>query len=104
MEVMKTVLNKGETEHKTISILGGVTSVLTVLFYILFSVIKRFGQNDVLFWIPFILFIVNLLILLKMLYTVFFRDYPIKKNSLIWLVIRIALNFFAVILVGSYLK
>jgi len=101
---MKTVLNKGETEHKTISILGGVTSVLTVLFYILFSVIKRFGQNDVLFWIPFILFIVNLLILLKMLYTVFFRDYPIKKNSLIWLVIRIALNFFAVILVGSYLK
>jgi hypothetical protein len=101
---MKTVLNKGETEHKTISILGGVTSVLTVLFYILFSVIKRFGQNDVLFWIPFILFISNLLILLKMLYTVFFRDYPIKKNSLIWLVIRIALNFFAVILVGSYLK
>ena len=101
---MKTVLNKGETEHKTISILGGVTSVLTVLFYVLFSVIKRFGQNDVLFWIPFILFIVNLLILLKMLYTVFFRDYPIKKNSLIWLVIRIVLNFFAVILVGSYLK
>ncbi len=101
---MKTILNKGETEHKTISILGGVTSALTVLFYILFSVIKRFGQNDVLFWIPFILFIVNLLILLKMLYTVFFRDYPIKKNSLIWLVIRIALNFFAVILVGSYLK
>ena len=101
---MNTVLNKGETEHKTISILGGVTSVLTVLFYILFSVIKRFGQNDVLFWIPFILFIVNLLILLKMLYTVFFRDYPIKKNSLIRLVIRIALNFFAVILVGSYLK
>ena len=104
MEVMKTVLNKGETEHKTISILGSVTSVLTVLFYVLFSVIKRFGQNDVLFWIPFILFIVNLLILLKMLYTVFFRDYPIKKNSLIWLVIRIVLNFFAVILVGSYLK
>jgi len=102
--MMKTILNKGETEHKTISILGGVTSALTVLFYILFSVIKRFGQNDVLFWIPFILFIVNLLILLKMLYTVFFRDYPIKKNSLIWLVIRIALNFFAVILVGSYLK
>lgn len=101
---MKTVLNKGETEHKTISILGGVTSVLTVLFYILFSVIKRFGQNDLLFWIPFILFISNLLILLKMLYTVFFRDYPIKKNSLIWLVIRIALNFFAVILVGSYLN
>jgi len=101
---MKTILNKGETEHKTISILGGVTSALTVLFYILFSVIKRFGQNDVLFWIPFILFIVNLLILLKMLYTVFFRDYPIKKNSLIWLVIRIALNFFAVILVGSYLS
>lgn len=101
---MKTVLNKGETEHKTISILGGVTSVLTVLFYILFSVIKRFGQNDLLFWIPFILFILNLLILLKMLYTVFFRDYPIKKNSLIWLVIRIALNFFAVILVGSYLN
>ncbi len=101
---MKTILNKGETEHKTISILGGVTSALTVLFYILFSVIKRFGQNDVLFWIPFILFISNLLILLKMLYTVFFRDYPIKKNSLIWLVIRITLNFFAVILVGSYLK
>ena len=101
---MKTILNKSETEHKTISILGSVTSALTVLFYILFSVIKRFGQNDVLFWIPFILFIVNLLILLKMLYTVFFRDYPIKKNSLIWLVIRIALNFFAVILVGSYLK
>jgi hypothetical protein len=102
--MMKTVLNKGETEHKTISILGGVTSALTVLFYILFSVIKRFGQNDVLFWIPFILFISNLLILLKMLYTVFFRDYPIKKNSLIWLVIRITLNFFAVILVGSYLS
>jgi O-antigen/teichoic acid export membrane protein len=101
---MKIVLNKGETEHKTISILGSVTSALTVLFYILFSVIKRFGQNDVLFWIPFILFIVNLLILLKMLYTVFFRDYLIKKNSLIWLVIRSALNFFAVILVGSYLK
>jgi len=101
---MKTILNKGETEHKTISILGGVTSVLTVLFYVLFSVIKRFGQNDVLFWIPFILFISNLLILLKMLYTVFFRDYPIKKNSLIWLVIRITLNFFAVILVGSYLS
>jgi len=102
--MMKTILNKSETEHKTISILGSVTSALTVLFYILFSVIKRFGQNDVLFWIPFILFISNLLILLKMLYTVFFRDYPIKKNSLIWLVIRIALNFFAVILVGSYLK
>ena len=101
---MRTVLNKGETEHKTISILGSVTSALTVLFYILFSVIKRFGLNDVLFWIPFILFIVNLLILLKMLYTVFFRDYPIKKNSLIWLVIRITLNFIAVILVGSYLS
>jgi len=102
--MMKTILNKSETKHKTISILGSVTSALTVLFYILFSVIKRFGQNDVFFWIPFILFISNLLILLKMLYTVFFRDYPIKKNSLIWLVIRIALNFIAVILVGSYLK
>jgi len=101
---MKTILNKGETEHKTISILGSVTSALTVLFYILFSVIKRFGLNDVLFWIPFILFISNLLILLKMLYTVFFRDYPIKKNSLIWLILRILLNFIAVILVGSYLS
>jgi hypothetical protein len=101
---MKTILNKSETEHKAISILGSITSALTVLFYILFSVIKRFGQNDVLFWIPFILFISNLLILLKMLYTVFFRDYPIKKNNLIWLILRILLNFIAVILVGSYLS
>lgn len=101
---MKIILNKSEAEHKSISSLGSITSVLTVLFYILFSVIKRFGQNDILFWIPFILFISNLAILLEMLYTVFFRDYPIKKNSLKWLVIRIVVNFVAVILVGSYLK
>jgi hypothetical protein len=93
-----------ETEHKTISVLGRITSVLTVLFYILFSVIKRFGQNEFLFWIPFVLFISNLLILLEMLHFVYFRDYPIRKNSMKWLIIRIVLNFIAVILVESYLK
>jgi hypothetical protein len=101
---VKTTINMNETEHKTISVLGRITSVLTVLFYILFSVIKRFGQNEFLFWIPFVLFISNLLILLEMLHFVYFRDYPIRKNSMKWLIIRIVLNFIAVILVGSYLK
>jgi hypothetical protein len=101
---VKTTINMNETEHKTISVLGRITSVLTVLFYILFSVIKRFGQNEFLFWIPFVLFISNLLILLEMLHFVYFRDYPIRKNSMKWLIIRIVLNFIAVILVESYLK
>jgi len=96
--------NKFETEHNTISTLGSVTSALTVLFYILFSLIKRFGQNEFLFWIPFVLFISNLLILFEMVYFVFLKGYPITKNSLKWLIVRIVLNFIAVILTGSYLK
>jgi len=101
---VKTTINRNEIEHKTISVLGKITSSLTVLFYILFSIVKRFGQNEFLFWIPFVLFISNLLILFEMLYFVFFRGYPIKRKSMNWLILRIILNFIAVILVGSYLK
>jgi len=101
---VKIILDKNEAEHKTINISGSITSVLTVLFYILFSAIKRFGQNDVLYWIPFILFITNLLILLEMLYTVIFRNYAITRNSFIWLIIKIVVNIVAIVLVGSYFK
>ena len=49
---MKTVLNKGETEHKTISILGSVTSALTVLFYILFPELFSSNNSDPLLVYP----------------------------------------------------
>jgi hypothetical protein len=98
------IIGKTETEHTTIRKAGSMTSALTVLFYIVFSVIKRFGQRDFLFWIPFILFILNLLVQLGMLFSVVFNNYPIKKNSLIWLIIRIVVNLTAAILTGTYLK
>lgn len=100
---MKINLDKNEAEKKAINISESITSIFTVLFYIIFSAVKRFGHNDFLYWIPFILFILNLLILMEMLNKVIFRNYPVTRNSFIWLIIRIVVNLVAVILVGFYL-
>ncbi len=80
-----------------------ITPVLTVVFYILYSVLKRFTNNVQLLWIPFVLFSSNFLVLLELVYLIKTKQLNSTKKEFTNLVIQTVINFGFAILIISYL-
>lgn len=81
--------------------LRSIINVTTVLFYILFSVIKRFLESASLMWIPAVLFFANALLIGEMIYTSIKSKNSIEKKEWVW--IQLIVNLGLAILSTSYL-
>jgi hypothetical protein len=99
---MKTNYNE-ILEGKLVPKVLEITPVLTVVFYILYSVLKRFTDNVQLLWIPFILFSSNFLVLLELVYLIKTKQLNSTKKEFTNLVIQTVINFGFAILIISYL-
>ncbi len=80
-----------------------ITTVLTVVFYIVFSVIKRFSNNEHMFWIPIILFASNFLVLLELVYLTKTKKLNSTKKEFIRLLSQTVLNLAFVIFILTFL-
>lgn len=83
--------------------LRSIINVTTVLFYILFSVIKRFLESASLMWIPAVLFFANTLLIGEMIYTSIKSKNSIEKKEWVWITIQLIVNLGLAILSTSYL-
>ncbi len=99
---MKTNYNE-ILEGKLVSKVLEIIPVLTVVFYILYSALKRFTDNVQLFWIPFVLFSSNFLILLELVYLIKSKQLNSTKKEFINLGIQALINLGFAILIISYL-
>jgi hypothetical protein len=79
-----------------------ITPVLTVVFYILYSVLKRFTDNVQLLWIPFVLFSSNFLVLLELVYLIKTKQLNSTKKEFTSLVIQTVINLGLAMLILSY--
>jgi len=79
-----------------------IYSVLNVVSYIVYSAIKRFSDNEKLLWIPFIIFTINFLILLEILYKVKREKSAISNKNRNLIIFQIAFNFLFAIFILSY--
>ncbi len=79
-----------------------IITVLTVVFYIIYSALKRFTDNIQLFWIPIVLFSSNFLILLELVYLIKTKQLNSTKKEFNSLVIQIVINLGLAILITSY--
>lgn len=80
-----------------------INIVLTVVFYVVFSVIKRFSSNEKMFWIPIILFASNFLVLLELVYLTKTKKLNSTKKEFIGLVSQTFLNLAFVIFILTFL-
>lgn len=80
-----------------------ITAVSTVVFYIIFSATKRFTENDKYLWISFILFVINLFLLLELIYMAKTKKINYTKKEFKNLIFQAILNVCFVILVSLYL-
>jgi hypothetical protein len=99
---MKTNYNE-ILEGKLVPKVLEITPVLTVVFYILYSVLKRFTDNVQLFWIPFVLFSSNFLVLLELVYLIKTKQLNSTKKEFTNLVIQTVINLGFAILIITYL-
>ena len=79
-----------------------IIPVLTVVFYILYSALKRFTENIQLFWIPIVLFSTNFLVLLELVYLIKTKQLNSTKKEFNSLVIQTVINLGLAILIISY--
>jgi hypothetical protein len=98
---MKTNYNE-ILEGKLVSKVLEITPVLTVVFYILYSALKRFTDNVQLLWIPFVLFSSNFLVLLELVYLIKKKQLNSTKKEFTNLVIQTVINLGSAILIISY--
>jgi len=98
---MKTNYNE-ILEGKLVSKVLEITPVLTVVFYILYSALKRFTENIQLFWIPIVLFSTNFLVLLELVYLIKTKQLNSTKKEFNSLVIQTVINLGLAILIISY--
>ncbi len=91
-----TGIDKDIDSTKTIK---SVIITSTVVCYIIFSIIKRWGNNEQLFWIPLVLTLANVAILLEIIFTQ--KKGQIKDKF--WLYHQTLLNLILATLVVSFL-
>jgi len=80
-----------------------ITAVSTVIFYIIFSATKRFIDNDKYLWIPLVLFMINLLLLLELIYMAKTKKINYSRTEFKNLIFQTILNGCFIILVSLYL-
>ena len=96
-------MNSVQLKGKAFSTVRQVITVTTVLFYIIYSAIKRFADNQDLLWIPFVLVCANILLLGELSLRVY-NDSTMRTSSNIkWLVIQASINVGLAILIFSYI-
>lgn len=77
-------------------------SILNVVSYIVYSVIKRFSNDLKLLWIPFIIFVINFLVLLELFYKIKKEGTIVSKNNLIKFILYIIFNLIFAVFISSY--
>jgi hypothetical protein len=90
-------------DGKLVSKILEITPVLTVVFYIIYSALKRFTDNTPLLWIPMLLFSSNFLVLLELVYLIKTKKLDSSKKEFINLFIQASINLGFAILVITYL-
>jgi hypothetical protein len=98
---MDNKIYKKYSEEFVIKVLD-IYSILNVISYIVYSAIKRFSDNEKLLWIPFIIFTINFLILLEILYKVKREKSVISNKNRNILIFQIVFNFLFAIFILSY--
>lgn len=83
--------------------LRNIIGVSTLIFYILFSIIKRFGSEQNLFLIPLLLFLANCTILVEIIIQHRKNRVNSERKSFRWVYFQLATNVVAALLSGSYL-
>jgi predicted MFS family arabinose efflux permease len=79
-----------------------IIPVLTVVFYILYSALKRFTDNVQLLWIPFVFFIFNFLFPLALVYLIKTNQLNSTKKELTSLIYQSLINLGLAIFIISY--
>ena len=97
---MKLINN---SKGKNLNTYRDVIAVATVIFYILFSIIKRFGENENLIIIPLVLFFVNVLILFEIYFGLKKIGVQSRIKSKKWIIIQFFINLGFALLCLSYL-
>jgi hypothetical protein len=92
-----------QSKVKTFTTLRQVVTVATVVFYIMYSAIKRFADNPEFFWIPFILVCANVLLLTELSRNLYVDRTLRTKSNITWLVIQAIINVGLAILIFSYI-
>jgi hypothetical protein len=91
---MENIFDKKYSEDFIIKVLD-FYAIFNVVSYIVYSAIKRFSDNEKYLWIPFVIFIINFLILLELFYKVKRSKFTLSKNNLI--------NFFLILFLILFL-
>ena len=98
---MYNKFNKKYSEEFVIKVLD-IYAILNVVSYIIYSAIKRFSDNEKLLWIPFVIFSINFLILLEILYKAKREKSIISKKNRNILIFHIVFNFLFALFILSY--
>ena len=98
---MENIFDKKYSEDLVIKVLD-IYSIFNVVSYIVYSAIKRFSDNENLLWIPFVIFVINFLILLEIFYKVKRSKSTLSKNNLIKFLFNIIFNFIFALFILSY--
>lgn len=98
---MKRDINHIDTSRS--KIIRNVISVMTVVVYILFSMVKRLWDNPTLYWLPLSLCIANCLLILETLYFLYPKKISGAFSDNKWIFIQLLINIGLIILILSYL-
>jgi len=98
---MENIFDKKYSEDFVIKVLD-FYAIFNVVSYIVYSAIKRFSDNEKLLWVPFVIFVINFLILLEIFYKVKRSKSTLLKSNLIKFLFNIIFNFIFALFILSY--
>jgi hypothetical protein len=90
-------------DEKFVSKILSIIAVLTVVHYIVFSIIKRLIKIDQFYWLPVFLFTANFLILVELIYMVKKMKISCTKSEYKRVLGYTVLNFCFVVFILTYL-
>lgn len=88
--------------NKRILMSKNIVSIVTIVSYIIFSIIKRLLDNPKLYWLPLILLIANCIYLVRSFY-VSYQTKELSNNIVIWYVIQFIVNIAFILFINTYL-
>ena len=77
-------------------------AILNLLSYVIYSAIRRLFENEKLLWIPFIIFTINILILLESFYKVKRAKSKLSRKNSNRFILYITYNLICALAVLSY--
>ena len=98
---MGNIVDKKYSEDFVIKVLD-FYAIFNVVSYIVYSAIKRFSDDEKLLWIPFVIFVINFLILLELFFKVKRGKSTLSKNNLFKFLFNIIFNFIFALFILSF--